>query len=197
MGRELPAWVDDEESATRYVVRALHNDAIDLGRKRCRLESRQVADGDDALARSWDPRETSPYSEVERRFDLDDAVAELNRMIAEDASPCPNCRKDLAFGICLAVVEMLRGSEGIDDGTAGEPVQPRGGTTEWDQVLYEVLDRLMPSGVTRRDGRIDGRTRKVKQRCGVCCQQVLQLVLGGNRGALVSDGDPGGGEAIQ
>lgn len=177
-GGTLPEWLDDEDGATRYAARALANDAIDLGRAQSRA-ARTFSDlgrPDGAVLEVVDPRSdvfasatTASLSDV-----LEVMARELSDLLAAGSGGCPGCTATHAVMICMGVVERLRFPAEADDGAAGL----RGGTTEWDRQLYDVMLEVAPDRMTLTpDARMDARARKFKQRCGSCAEALLRELV--------------------
>ena len=170
----VPVWIASEEAATAYVLRALDNDAVDAARRRSREpEVRRPRHADDR-----DDLEPGVDDEGLARADLDQAltqvVRDLNDHLRDGTGGCPGCPSELTVRICLGVVARLR-----DPRRRPLADQLRGGTTEWDQLVYEVMAVVAPERVaTTEDGRMAERTRQAKRRCGGCARQLLDDLLG-------------------
>lgn len=190
-GRSLPAWLDDPESARRYVLRALDNDAVDIVRQRSRLPvsaSARVDGTGSPLEEAADSRyaDDGPLG-MDAVIGAADAVTEARRalglMLANGSGGCPGCTALMTVQLALGVLELL-----TDGSSSPEPSTLRGGTDEWDRTLYEALERVAPDRVGRVGGRVDSRTRQLKRRCGECARRLLGNLIGPLLGSSRSAG---------
>lgn len=171
----LPDWIVSEDAATAYVLRALDNDALDAARRRSREPSVQSPRPGD---RDGETTEVGIDDDGLAAADLDQAltqvVRDLNDHLRNGTGGCPGCPSELTVRICLGVVARLR------DPDIRPPVeQLRGGTTEWDRLVYEVMSIVAPERMAvTPDGQMAERTRQAKRRCGGCARRLLDELLG-------------------
>jgi hypothetical protein len=175
-GSPLPDWLASEEAAMRYALRALANDAIDLGRQRERSPVPHpfcaTPEGEDDLLVRWASHD-SGIDQTDVNAVLWAITGDLNRLLKGRAGGCPGCSSELVVRICLGVVARLR-----DPLTNCSKELARGGTNEWDKLIYDVIAQVAPErSDTTPDGRIGQRTRQTKHRCGRCVHRLLSELL--------------------
>ncbi|MFN8052766.1 MAG: hypothetical protein U0Q22_15065 [Acidimicrobiales bacterium] len=189
--QQLPSWLGDDESARRYSLRALDNDAIDIVRHRGRLpvSASVYTDGtgnplDDLVgpADSYDSPE-SAVATREASDGLNGVRRTLATMMVSGTGGCPGCKALMSVQLALGVLELL-----TDGRASTDSAEVRGGTDEWDRALYAALERVAPERVGRSDGRMDARTRQLKRRCGDCARRLLGDLVG----SAIGGGGPGG-----
>lgn len=170
-GGRLPDWLDHEDAAVRYAVRALHNDATDLTRVQRRSLSR-IIDLDDQRGAPIQllDRATGPEADAGSTVALDAIRGELLRRFSSGELGCPQCNNDRVFALALAVVERLTGE--VAPGASGRGVS--GGTNDWDKVVYDALASIDPVRYEPIGGRMTPRARQMKVRCGGRVRDVLQ-----------------------
>lgn len=179
----LPAWIDDEDAARKYVIRALHNVAITFGRQQGRASERMFEPRDDGRVPVVDdPRAVGPDEQAVANGGFAAMVADLNAELRRGTGGCPGCRSEVTVQVALGVIEMVLWSSS----PSAVRVDGTGGRDEWSQLVYEVLDRLYPSRVPTEDGRRTAAARQFHQRCGRCARILLQRLaerhLGGGYG---------------
>ncbi|MFZ4434346.1 MAG: hypothetical protein ACOYOQ_14230 [Microthrixaceae bacterium] len=171
----IPDWIISEEAATAYVLRALDNDALDAARRRARepsVQSPRHGDRDDEIIDVAVNDDGLAAAELNQA--LAQVVRDLNDHLRDGSGGCPGCPSELTVRICLGVVARLRDPDRLP------PVeQLRGGTTEWDRLVYEVMSIVAPERMAvTADGRMAERTRQAKRRCGGCARRLLDELLG-------------------
>jgi len=174
----LPDWLDGDDAAVRYAARALANDALDLGRAQGRSAHTfsDLSRPDGPEVEFADERVDVFASAVTGNFDdaLEVMARELSAMLTAGAGGCPGCTATHAVMICMGVVERLRFPAEVD----GDAADLRGGTTEWDRRLYDVMLEVAPDRMSLTpDNRMDARARKFKQRCGSCAEGLLHELV--------------------
>ena len=190
-GRSLPVWMVDDEAATRYAVRHLTNDALDLGRTKVRASSafhslsvsshsHDVIDVDDQSS------EQTPRSESSGP--LESMARELGVMLEAGVGGCPGCTSVQTVTICMGVVERLRfpGELEVVPGAdlltvQGREEPPEG--TDWRSSVSEILPELAPSSGPA-PGRMPpdpvlqrGPASRFEQRCGSCAVSLLERLV--------------------
>ncbi len=174
-GGELPVWIASEDAATAYVLRALDNDAVDAARRRSRERRVRAIHRVDGDGEDLEPGvEDEGLAGADLNQALDRVVHDLNDHLRNGTGGCPGCPSEPVVRICLGVVARLR------DPQRRPPVhQLRGGTTEWDQLVYEVMAVVAPERVTtNQDGQMTEGTRQTKRRYGSCARRLLDELLG-------------------
>ncbi len=174
----LPEWLDDEDDAIRYAVRALRNDALDLGRVQGRsphtFSDLSHPDGPEFEVEDQGVDVFVAATAANETDALQAMAGELSAMLVSGAGGCPGCTAVHSVRICMCVVERLRYPE-VGEGAAADL---RGGTTEWDRRLYDVMLEVAPDRMSLTpDGRMDARARKFKQRCGACAEDLLRALV--------------------
>lgn len=169
----LPSWIDGEQAAMRYVLRALRNDAVDIERVQVR-QPRSVPDEVlevDLRQPPWleDAEAASALGSL-----LDAVRREVWRRFEDGRLDSPQCRGERVASLALAVLELLVGTHGSTGG-GGSSTAP----SEWDRVVYDALVALDPGRFTVVDGRMSAAARQMKARCGNCVRALLQELVGG------------------
>jgi hypothetical protein len=176
-GRALD--IASEDDARAYAYRALDNSAKDLLRSPSRRERAfdvRSELGDEVV----DLRET-PAEEVEFNHLVQGARRELKRLARGGYSGSHSCKGGQCVSIATACLDIAAGRN-LVEATA----LMRGGTTEWDRLVYAAIDMLYPEHKGDEAGRRSAVTRQMKSRCGKCAQALLSEVL-----STMSDGSVG------
>lgn len=173
----MPEWLDDEQAALRYSLRALNNDANDLGAARSRAPHTfsDISRDDITPFEVADPRVDVAASVTTEPHDVLLSIAgELSGMLVTGEGGCPGCTATNTVRICMGVVERLRWSADPEGAAAGL----RGGTTDWDRRLYDVMIEVAPDRMSvGSDNRMKASARKFKERCGACAELLLRKLL--------------------
>lgn len=167
-GESLPSWLDGEPAAMRYVLRALHNDAVDIER----VQKRQpLAVPDEILDIDLrDPVSSTGAEEASVLITVVEVVRrEVWRRFEAGELGSPQCRAERVVALALAVLELLVGT--------GRGRGPDTAPTEWDRVMYDALVELDPERFTVVDGRMSAAARQMKARCGNCVRSLLQELV--------------------
>jgi hypothetical protein len=177
----LPDWIDDEEGATRYAARALDNDALDLGRVRGRsahtFSDLGLPDGPaiELADVHVDVAASATMPGLQESLEL--LARELSDLLESGRGGCPGCTAVDAVRICMGVVERARSAAEV----VGQAATLRGGTTEWDRRLYEVMMDVAPERMTRTGGnRLSDAARRFKSRCKICAEKLLVELIDGH-----------------
>lgn len=187
-GRSFPVWLLDEDAATRYSVRILTNDALDLGRIKMRASA-----AFHSLARrsTWasEPVEPALIGPVgDGSGPLESMARELGVMLEAGVGGCPGCTSVQTVSICMGVVERLRfpDSRSHHDSGAEEAPSVRDENlddTDWQSSVSTLLPEMLPSsnplgslvpGTVVAPSGQQRAARQVEQRCGTCAVSLLE-----------------------
>jgi hypothetical protein len=169
--RRLPEWIETESEARAYALRALPNRAIEFTRRGRRdpepLEPREQALGGATLP--WHQHAGPPtddhWCEHTRRH--------VTTAFHDGAITCSGCPAPRVVSIALWVIAAVCD----EDDARGLPAwaaEIKGGTTEFDQLVYQALVHDLPEQYVRDDsGRFPDSARKRKERCGRCVRELL------------------------
>ncbi len=179
-GSGPPNSVSDETSAWKYILRALDNDACDLGRRTGRSPISFTTLGDEQ--HEFDPAiedvgggsTGSPEFTATWSTGQDDMRRELGQLLASGRAGCRGCAGSEAVAVALGVLELH--DVGFLPPGDGSSDDIRGGATYWDKLVYEFLRLRDPSRVSTTAGRLSASTRKWKERCGKCARELLRVV---------------------
>jgi hypothetical protein len=181
----LADWVDDEESARRYSLRALRNTVIDMV-KGTRENAAGTGVGDALAQLPDDDAGADPESAFE--LQLEQSGCESVRQVItlrlqKETIHCHGCRPVVVAALALYVVNSACANDDATSDVDNFADALRGGSDPFDRLLYEALSQVAPDRVQLDDaGRMKSASRKFKSRCDPCVRDLIADAIDRSRG---------------
>ncbi len=171
----IPETLKNEDAATGYALRAMRNAVVDLARGSGTEAS--VAPDDPRMMGAIEDRDVdvNPEAATELKFDAscESVRRGISISIRERSITCSGVRSEEVGAIALYVVNALCADDNKRNEGAEQAANLRGGTTEFDRLIYQAMAEVVPHRMNFKDNRASDASRTYKRRCTPCVRRVI------------------------